>query len=434
MQTIKTIDLLVEDRSRQDYGSIVELAASIKKLGLLQPLVVMRLEEPVENKHYKLLAGGRRYQALMMLCKQEIPVVLKEELSQVEQLEIELEENIRRKDLTWPERISMLLKIDELKRAQARKTTIDNVTYGDNKGGWSVQKTAALVEKSVGSVSQDIALAKDMRDNPDLAVKVQGLSKVMAKKRMNELLREKNAKIFLKKEKQDPSSAIKLGSCLSLIKALQDSSVDLCITDPPYDCSTMNDRGSRLGASYASKEIEMSGGGMYAVYQTLLPELHRVLKDGAHVYIFYAMEWDHKLKMLLKENGFDVDDRPIIWNKNQTTGKPTDWHYTPMYETILFAIKLPKSRPLLNACGDMMTIPPIHSSKRVHSLQKPSELLQKLINNSSVMGDLVLDPFAGSGSTLKTAIKLGRRAIGFEMDETNYMEAVKFMKSEDSVY
>ena len=64
---------------------------------------------------------------------------------------------------------------------------------------------------------------------------------------------------------------------------------------------------------------------------------------------------------------------------------------------------------------------------RIHSLQRPYDLLKLLIENSSGVGDVVLDTFAGSASTLVAAKKLQRNAVGFEMDEGNFLRAQAYL-------
>lgn len=88
--------------------------------------------------------------------------------------------------------------------------------------------------------------------------------------------------------------------------------------------------------------------------------------------------------------------------------------FAPSHENIVFAVKgkysFPGSRP-----KDLVTFPKINSSKMVHPTEKPVGLLANLISSVTKPGDLILDPFAGSGSTLVAAKKTGRRFIGIEL-------------------
>lgn len=96
--------------------------------------------------------------------------------------------------------------------------------------------------------------------------------------------------------------------------------------------------------------------------------------------------------------------------------------FAPSHENIVFAVKgkysFPGSRP-----KDLVTFPKINSSKMVHPTEKPVGLLANLISSVTKPGDLILDPFAGSGSTLVAAKKTGRRFIGIELDDDYFVTA-----------
>jgi len=324
----------------------------------------------------------------------------------------------------------MLLSLDELKREQH---TGSKTPVAGHPTGWTTQDTADLVNEKKSTVGNDIKLARDMRDNPEEARKIAHLPKDMARKRMKVLLKEKHLKKTLKEKGVSTSYSLKLISCLDGIKAIQDNSIDLVITDPPYAIETINQVGVSTHTHYASESTNMgSEGEMEELYCTLFPELFRVLHNGSHLYIFHAMGWYTRLHFLLKHAGFEPDEVPLIWDKGLTTAKPKDWHYMPSYEAITFAIKPPKGRPLMKPCSNILRVPPIHSSKRAHPLQKPRALLSILIENSSSIGETILDPFAGSGSTLDAANSLHRRSIGFEIDEGNYLRARAFLERDQN--
>src|SRR5215467_12590669 len=101
-------DVVVGERVRKDFGNIEELASSISRIGLLNPIIV-------DNEN-NLIAGHRRLLAFMHLGKAEIPVILRDDLDEATRREIELEENIRRKDLTWVEEVLGLLDLYSCKQ------------------------------------------------------------------------------------------------------------------------------------------------------------------------------------------------------------------------------------------------------------------------------------------------------------------------------
>ena len=123
----------------------------------------------------------------------------------------------------------------------------------------------------------------------------------------------------------------------------------------------------------------------------------------------------------MKIAGLNVKSE-VIWDKVYHGMGDTKAAFAPSHENIVFAIKgkysFPGSRP-----KDLVTFPKINSSKMVHPTEKPVGLLANLISSVTKPGDLILDPFAGSGSTLVAAKKTGRRFIGIELDDDYFVTA-----------
>ena len=104
-------NILVGDRFRKDYGDIDGLKRSIEKFGLAFEPVLL-------DRDNNLLAGGRRFEAYTQLGRPSIPAIYLDEIDDVLAREIELEENIQRKELTWPEVADLTAEIDALKKAK----------------------------------------------------------------------------------------------------------------------------------------------------------------------------------------------------------------------------------------------------------------------------------------------------------------------------
>jgi len=151
-----------------------------------------------------------------------------------------------------------------------------------------------------------------------------------------------------------------------------------------------------------------------------MPELHRVLKDGSHCYIFTNVI---NLKEMLIESekaGFKLHNL-LVWEKNNCT--PSQF-YMKNCEYILFLRK--GKAKWINDIGGSKTVHQYNNiiGKKQHPCEKPVVLLQMYIENSSELGDVVLDPFIGSGSTAIAAVQAGRRFIGFEIDKEYYDIAI----------
>jgi site-specific DNA-methyltransferase (adenine-specific)/modification methylase len=423
---IKITDILIEDRQRTDFGNISALAFGIKKHGQIAPIVVASLDEDhVSGKFYRLIAGERRIRANLFNGTLEIPAILWEDVDELVQAEIELEENMNRKQLTWQEECDSTRKLDDIKRQK----------YGDSQSGdnygqaWGLQDTATSLGCSLGMVSQDIQLSKDLEENPALKARVASLPKTAARKIVKQAKKKKLLELQIQNKELDLNPSIILGSCTDLIKELPDASVDLWITDPPFAVKNI----VKAATQYGYNETKTNVGDedvMRETYKILIPEVFRVLKPGAHVYMFYGSAWHTELIGLLRSNGFEMDDIPLIWDKARPSVMARDYHYISSYEPILFGMKPPRTRPLKKPVKNVLTFPSIAGQKRIHPLQRPEGLLNLFIENSSLPGETVLDTFAGSGSTIMAAAKLRRKGIGFEIDEGNFLNIQNWFREE----
>lgn len=149
-------------------------------------------------------------------------------------------------------------------------------------------------------------------------------------------------------------------------------------------------------------------------------ELYRVLKDGGHCYIMTNHVNLIEMLNTLTGVGFHFI-KSLIWNKgNKIMGQ----YYMSQYEYILFFRKGKGVR--IRNCGtpDILSVPnkktKDENGKNIHDTEKPVELMRILIENSSDEGDIVLDPFMGSGSTGIAATELNRDFIGSELDDKYY--------------
>jgi DNA modification methylase len=155
-------------------------------------------------------------------------------------------------------------------------------------------------------------------------------------------------------------------------------------------------------------------------------ELDRVTTANAHVYVFFSMTYYEQV-VEIAESYFSVNRTPLIWAKNNHAPSAPGANgfekgYAQKYEPILFC-RGPNgdSRPLRpesgGVCPNVLNHARPSGQERRHDTQKPQSLLRELITNSSAVGETVLDPFAGSGSTLLAAAAADRHYVGFELDE-----------------
>jgi site-specific DNA-methyltransferase (adenine-specific) len=196
------------------------------------------------------------------------------------------------------------------------------------------------------------------------------------------------------------------GDCLEELAKLADKSIDVVVTDPPY----------LPVLSYMSK---ISWPRHYSDYSPLkvfwsavVAELRRVLKDDGHLFVFCSAE----SYAALYESTYSHFDsvKALVWDKQQA-----GWGhiFRRQHELIIWAHnKGARYHKDGRVRGDVLRFPPTHHSKRTHPIQKPVELLAALIEPVTSQGDVVLDPFCGSGTTLVAAQALGCGFIGIEVN------------------
>lgn len=391
-----------KDRFRKDFGDIDALAKSINEYGLLQPIVVTETKE--------LLCGERRLRACIQLGWAEIPVMHKSDLSPLQLKEVELEENLQRKDFTWPEICKAKKDIHLLKQT----TAIITAPEGEFKE-WTLEDTAELIGESVGNLNQDIQLIDAVKDFPELLLEP---NKSKAFKKLKKLQKkqdeEKLASLFAQRKVIPVKEFFLNGDCRTILPTLKDGSVDLIITDPPWGVDI--DEAGNVGENVEYRDDEEY---MKHVTQQAYAEMFRVLSDTGHMYVFYGAQFYSWHLINLLAAGFNVDELPGIWNKTTHGGSNSPTKESNAYEPYFHCWK-GKPRPLRNVLPNVHTVNRVVPSKKIHSAEKPVELLNIFIENSTSPGDLVADFFAGSGATLRAALLAQRRAFGCELEEKVY--------------
>ncbi len=193
------------------------------------------------------------------------------------------------------------------------------------------------------------------------------------------------------------------------LSTLAPASVDLIITDPPYESL---EKHRKIGTTTRLKVSDGSSNQWFEIFpnerfESLLTEIYRVLKKNSHFYLFCDQETMFYVKPIAEKIGFKFW-KPIVWNK-MAIGM--GYHYRAKYEFVLF---FEKGKRKLNNLG----IADVLECKRVYRgypTEKPVSLLETLITQSSSEGDMVIDPFFGSGSTLVAANNLNRKAMGCDI-------------------
>ena len=218
---------------------------------------------------------------------------------------------------------------------------------------------------------------------------------------------------------------LRCGNAAELLKTLETESIDLIVADPPYN----------LGKDYGNNH-DLKGFEEYILFtREWLSEAKRVLKPEGSIYVFMGVRFISYL--------YDIMDRDlklffnswIVWHYTQGMGKTKG--FSPRHDDILVFnkgknftfnlddIRVPqkfyRERNNMRGAnpGDVWQFSHVHYSnpnRQNHPTQKPEGVIERIVLASSNKGDIVLDPFSGSGTTLRVCQQLGRKAIGFELN------------------
>ena len=241
-------------------------------------------------------------------------------------------------------------------------------------------------------------------------------------------------------------NAIILGDCIQELKKIPSNSVDMVFADPPYNLQ-LNNRLVRPDNTtvdavddYWDKFESMSAYDDFSF--KWLNEVKRVMKDDATIWVIGSYHNIFRVGTVLQNLGFWILN-DIVWVKNNPMPNFKGTRFTNAHETLIWASKSSKSKYTFNyeamkALNDGLqmrsdwNLPICTGNERVkdengeklHSTQKPESLLHRVILSSSNVGDVILDPFFGSGTTGAVAKKLGRNFIGIEQDK-KYVDGAK---------
>lgn len=204
------------------------------------------------------------------------------------------------------------------------------------------------------------------------------------------------------------------GDCLEYMKTMPENSVDAVVTDPPWmDYET---------GMYDASEWHRPVGKMQP--SEYCNDLFRVLKDRAAIILWCRWDVFHEHAASLAESGFDVRNC-IVWDKGTHTAGDLDGNIGYQHEQAVFAVKGCWKRHTKREVN-MWRVPHLFSKeKRDHPTEKPVPLMSRSVQLVAQRGDTVFDPFMGSGTTGVACVKLGRKFIGCELDESYCAIAAK---------
>jgi modification methylase len=246
--------------------------------------------------------------------------------------------------------------------------------------------------------------------------------------------------------KQVKTNVILNGDSIEKLRSLPDKSIDLVFADPPYNLQLNGDLHRPNNSKVDAVDDAWDQFDSYQVYDDFcrawLGEARRVLKDDGAIWVIGSYHNVFRLGAILQDLGYWILN-DVIWRKSNPMPNFRGKRFTNAHETLIWAAKSEKSKYTFNydsmkalnedlqmrsdwfipLCTGHERLKHEDGSK-VHPTQKPEALLQRVIMASTKPGDIVLDPFFGSGTTGAVAKKLGRAYIGIER-EADYIKAAQ---------
>lgn len=425
-----SVDVIdIPSRFRKDYGDIEALCASMTTYGLIQPIVV--------DEHNVLVAGGRRLAAAFKLGWTHIPAYYREQLTDAQRREIELEENVRRKEMDWRERCMAIAEIHRL-----RSTTA--ALAGEP---WGYDQTGELLGIAAKSnVSNALALAAALAAaDTEVAESVTPKDALLVL--ANRKLREA-ATLYASRQVDVPtpegvatvasndepvlgaplrrSVTLKHADCLDWLRAQPDASLDIVYTDPPYaidmDNLTQDNVGMRTELVAASHQVHEN----FSLIGEFIDVVTPKLKPNAFFVMwtdFTHLQW---LEELADEHKLRFQRWPLIWVKTSVCMNTAVYaNFTKATEcAVLMAgptAVLPVAAPTNYWIGaaDKLNYNP------TNPFWKPVALHEWVLSHIAPKSATIVDPFAGSGSIVLAAVRSGYAAIGIEKDAVHYTDLCK---------
>jgi site-specific DNA-methyltransferase (adenine-specific) len=445
MPLLNRAQITVGPRQRTEIEKrpLTDLMESIRNpnIGLMTPIVVRK----AADGSLSLVAGGRRLAALSALAADgvssyrysigpavpidSVPAVVVAEDSIANLLEMEFVENDQREPLPWQDRCHAIAAIAAARKAEGARAPQGSLAQETFERLGGVESSPATLGTIRGQITQAVHVAAVLKDRPDLqkAGSADAAYQILLKERQEALEAEKMRRRLLKARAQDRLWDLRRGDSRELLLTLPDAEVDLVLTDPPYGIDIDKEAyAPGLRHTYSDDESYARELSIF-----IIQESWRLTKAKANLFMFCSWKSFDILHQAAAQYGWTPLQHPLIWDKGPGGHSPWgDRGFRYEYEVLLFATKgqLGVRGPLPDVLRGFNKV---GSRAKIHGAEKPIELLQFLIDKSSLPHDLILDPCAGSGSTIVAASGVNRRSIGIEMDETYYNRAMSRLMHKD---
>lgn len=417
-------DISVGDRQRKEFKDkdLQDLADSILRVGLIHAPVICQ---------GTVVAGERRLRALALTEGSsylygdttyeypEIPVHTIERDDPKILFEIELEENLRRVNLTPMEEANAIAKLHAVRTEQeprrSKKETAEEVASLQGREATSYDETVVANSILVDAFKDDPEVQRAAKTSLRKAAKV-------AKKKLEREFRATLAGMEERKgEGNSPTDSgyftVLPGNAIDHFEQFASGSFEVLLFDPPYGVGAdkFGDQAFDLGHEYEDDKESA-----HEFTEHVIRAAPNFLATNSHVLMFCSYDFFEAWKKVYEEYGYNVWPRPLIWSKGQQSHAPVpDYGPKYSYECILFASR--GKRLIAKLVNDVFHVPGVRD--KVHAAEKPADLMAQLLDMVAHPGDRVLDPCCGSGPIFAGAKGKELYVTGIEKDPNHYLVA-----------
>lgn len=409
------------NRQRKEFSlpKLKELQQSIEEFSCFHPIVIRHLPLTLEENGgkrggaWELVAGERRLRVFKMMFEEKTQIKCDNQilplgmapctelmyLDPIERQEAELDENLKRVDLTWQEKTAAQNALMALRRGQDPTTTVTSVakeiSSSTEEPVETVRKVLARAEFIVKHIN-DVPAALEARDEKE-AHKI--------------ILRHMEAEFraaLVAQTEQSTAHRLIEGDCISVMSTLELGSYDVVIADPPYGMDADSFGSAGPVHSYDDSPEEAT-----RMAAQIIMHASVLCKPEAHLYIFCDPGFFAQLLSIAASCDWSIWRTPLVWDKGGSHGHnpvPTQ-AIRRTYEFIFYAYR--GDRP-----GNFMISDVIRDIPQVtgegHAAAKPGDLYKRLLARSVKPGDRVLDPVCGTGPIFEAANALRCVATGID--------------------
>lgn len=402
----------VGERARKDMGDDDLMVESFKEHGQIQAIVV--------DANMRLLAGERRLRAAKLIGWETIRAESRAGDDKIQRLGVELDENAVRKPFTWAE------------VAKLEKTIFDMRAKKDP--SWSLRKQEDYRDVSKTQVGKRIALAEAIELIPEIGLcETQDEAWKMYKKLEENVVVQQLRNAVPDMVRNAPQWAKDhyiVSDTFAGMEQLMSGTFDFAEVDPPYGIELDRRKSRNVDIGHTGDYHEVDIDQFPRFMKTTIEDVYRLLKPNTFAVVWYGMQWHSEIYEWLCDAGFAVNPVPAMWYKGAAgqTAQP-DVALASSYEPFWLARK---GTPKMKRQGrsNVFHYASVTPSKKIHSTEKPLDLLSDILDTILFPGSNILVPFLGSGVTLRAAYRSGHTGLGFDLSQEHKSRFLDLVASE----